>query len=178
MPLRSRHFVSTSDGEISASSGSSASLPQGAGPASSSELEVYTYDYFPPAEDWQPCPMVPIGLKGPADPLVVYGLADSGADSTALPLAEAPVLGIDLEEDCRKATGGSANGPGDQYIYKGTLEAQVEDIQFRITATFMDTPVILLGQVDFFRRFHVTFDYRAQQISLRPYPVDAVVLAP
>jgi hypothetical protein len=122
--------------------------------------------------------MVPIGLKGPADPLIVYGLADSGADSTALPLAEATVLGIDLEEDCDKTTGGSANGPGDQYIYKGTLEAQVEDVQFRITATFMDTPVILLGQADFFRRFHVSFDYQSQQISLRPYPVGDPALTP
>lgn len=113
--------------------------------------------------------MVPIGLQGPGEPLVVYALADSGADSTALPLAEAAVLGIDLEKDCRKERGGSANGMGDQYVYDGTLEAQVEDIQFRVTATFMETPVILLGQEDFFRRFHVAFDHRAQTVSLRPY---------
>lgn len=161
--------MSDSGDEISTSTDSSASLPHGVGLASSSSAPVYTYEYFPPADGWLPCPMVPIGLKGPGDPLVVFGLADSGADSTALPLAEAAVLGIDLERDCRKETGGSANGLGDQYVYEETLEAQIEDVQFRVTATFMDTPVILLGQEDFFRRFHVAFDHRAQTVSLRPY---------
>jgi hypothetical protein len=113
--------------------------------------------------------MVPIALKGPGDPLVGYALADSGADSTALPLAEAPVLGIDLERDCTLKMGNSANGAGEQYVYGGTLEAQIEDVQFRVTATFMDTPVILLGQEDFFRRFHVAFDARAQTVTLRPF---------
>jgi hypothetical protein len=114
--------------------------------------------------------MVPIALKGPADEVLTgYALADSGADSTALPLAEAAVLGIDLETDCVKKQGGSANGPGDQWVYKGTLEAQVEKVRFRLTATFMDTPVILLGQEDFFSRFHVAFDFREQTVTLRPF---------
>ena len=98
-----------------------------------------------------------------------YALADSGADSTAIPLAEAAVLGIDLERDCRREVGGSANGAGEQFGFNGTLEAQVEDVQFRVTATFMDTPVILLGQEDFFRRFHVAFDHREQAVTIRPF---------
>jgi hypothetical protein len=113
--------------------------------------------------------MVPMALQGPADPIVNFALADTGADSTALPLKEAGELGIDLDKDCRKERGRTAGGEGDQYVYPPGLKAQIEDVQFRLTATFMDTPVIILGQEDFFRRFHAAFDHREQTITLRPY---------
>lgn len=113
--------------------------------------------------------MVPIALQGPGEPLVTYALADTGADSTALPLAEAEALGIDLARDCQKEIGRTANGVGEQFIYVDGLAAQIEDIQFRLMATFMDTPVIVLGQEDFFRRFHAAFDHREQTITIRPF---------
>lgn len=113
--------------------------------------------------------MVPIALQGPSDILASYALADTGADSTALPLKDAEDLGIDLERDCMEEEGRTADGTGTQYVYPPGLAAEVEDVQFQVMATFMDTPVILLGQEDFFRRFHAAFDHREQTISLRPY---------
>jgi gag-polyprotein putative aspartyl protease len=113
--------------------------------------------------------MVPIALQGPGEILTDFALADTGADSTALPLDHAADLGIDLERDCRKEIGRTANGPGDQFVYAPGLAAQVEDIQFRVMATFMETPVIILGQEDFFRRFHAAFDHREQTLTIRAY---------
>jgi hypothetical protein len=113
--------------------------------------------------------MVPIALQGPGEPYTDFALADTGADSTALPLGHAPELGIDLNADCQEKLVTTANGTGKQHVYPPGLSAQVEDVQFAVTAVFTDTPVIVLGQQDFFMRFHAAFDFRGQSITIRPY---------
>jgi hypothetical protein len=115
--------------------------------------------------------MVPISVQGPNGQIVsTWALADTGADSTAFPLKDAEDFGIKLKTDCAKEKGMSADGPdSEQWIYRSGLPAQIEDVQFQLLATFMDTPVILLGQEDFFMRFHVSFDRREQKVTLRPY---------
>jgi hypothetical protein len=122
--------------------------------------------------------MVPIALQGPGEPLADYALADTGADSTALPLDHAVELGIDLERDCEEREGRTANGTGTQHVYLPGLAAQVEDIQFAVTAVFTDTPVIVLGQEDFFMRFHAAFDRREETITIRPYPSSSPAISP
>lgn len=116
--------------------------------------------------------MVPIALQGPGDPLVDYALADTGADSTALPLDRAIELGIDLENDCVEEEVTTANGVGAQHVYKPGLSAVIEDTQFAVTAIFTDTPVIILGQQDFFARFHATFCSQTETITVKPYDLD------
>ena len=169
MPVLCRPYVSRSGEGNSKSRDSSGSPRRDAALASSSKPRVYAYQHFAPGEDWFPSPMVPIAMQGPAEPIVNYALADTGADSTALPLKEAKELGIDLEKDCRQEVDRTAGGKGMQFVYEPGLAAQIEDVQFPLSATFMDTPVIILGQEDFFKHFKVTFDHRAQQITLRPY---------
>lgn len=129
----------------------------------------YTYSYFPPGPKWFPAPMVPISVRGPGEQLEEFGLADTGADSTAFPLDRAAELGIDLKEDCVTETVLTANGEGVQYKYPPGLDAMIEDTPFPVTGVFTNTPVVILGQQDFFARFHVTFCFESETITLKPY---------
>lgn len=113
--------------------------------------------------------MVPVAFQGPAEPLAALALADTGADSTAFPLDYAAELGIDLDQDCERKELQTASGQGSQYVYPPGLTAQIEDVRFSVTGVFSDTPVIILGQEDFFARFHAAFDRQAQTITIRPY---------
>lgn len=146
--------------------------PAAAGLASSSNQPVYEYDYFAPGEDWFPSPMVPVAIQAPTDVIVAtWALADTGADSTAFPIESARDFGIDIGRDCAEEKGMSASDPDSpQFVYRPGFMAQIEDVQFPMFVTFMDTPQILLGQEDFFRQFKVTFDHRRQKVSLMPYP--------
>ena len=130
----------------------------------------YTYRYFPPGEDWYPAPMVPIAVLGPnGEPLTDYALADTGADSTAFPLDHAVELGISLDHDCDEQEVTTANGKGTQYVYAPGLAAVVEETQFTVTGVFTNTPVIVLGQQDFFARFHAAFCNQTETLVIRPY---------
>jgi hypothetical protein len=113
--------------------------------------------------------MVPIAVQGPGEPLADFALADTGADSTAFPLDRAVELGISLERDCRKENVTTANGEGVQYKYPPGLSAVVEDTEFAVTAIFTDTPVIILGQQDFFARFHASFCWKTETLVIEPY---------
>ena len=113
--------------------------------------------------------MVPIAVQGPGEPLTDFALADTGADSTAFPLDHAVELGISLEIDCEEKEVTTANGVGTQYVYKPGLAAVIEETEFAVTAVFTDTPVIVLGQQDFFARFRATFCSRTETLTLEPY---------
>ena len=101
--------------------------------------------------------------------MATMAVIDSGADSSALPFSHADALGIDLEKDCHVETGMSSGGESEQRIYTPGLVGEVFGHRFRMTAVFTDTPLILLGQEDFFMRFHVAFDRRAETVTLRAY---------
>jgi len=159
-----------SESRASRSTESSASHPAAAALAfSSSSQPPYEYRYFAPGEDWFPRPMVPISVRGPKAIVSDHALADTGADSTSFPLGHMDDFGIGRGE-CNEQEVTSADGAGTQFVYPKPLLAQVEDVQFPIIAAFMDTPVVLLGQEDFFKHFEVTFDYRGQRVVLKPYP--------
>ena len=113
--------------------------------------------------------MVPIAVQGPGNPLVDFALADTGADSTAFPLDHAAELGISITDDCQRQKVTTANGAGIQFQYPPGLSAIIEDTQFAVTAIFTDTPVIVLGQQDFFARFHATFCWKTETLVIRPY---------
>lgn len=61
----------------------------------------------------------------------------------------------------------TANGIGAQFVYKPGLATLIEDTQFPVTGVFTDTPVIVLGQQDFFSRFHATFCYRTETLVIQ-----------
>jgi hypothetical protein len=106
--------------------------------------------------------------KGPVE-LPTFAVVDSGADCSAIPTKVAEELGVSIERDCSKKTGMSAAGDSPQYIYSPGFEAEVLGRRFELEAVFMDTPVMLLGQGDFFSQFRASFDWQAQTFTLEPY---------
>jgi len=111
--------------------------------------------------------MVDITLTGPDEPpLSTMAVVDSGADGSALPMDLASALGIDLDADCRSETGVSSDGDAEHRIYEPGIEVEVYGHRLKIDATFSNTPLILLGQDDFFMRFHVAFDRPAKEFTL------------
>lgn len=94
---------------------------------------------------------------------------DSGADSSALPYSYAEALGIDLEKDCKRVTGMSSGGETEQHVFNPGLHGEVFGHRFKMMGVFTDTPLILLGQEDFFMQFHIAFDRRAGEVTLRAY---------
>lgn len=126
-----------------------------------------TIEYISPGEGWKPTPMVDITLTGPKEPpLSTMAVVDSGADGSALPMGLASVLGIDLDADCAAETGVSSDGDAEHRIYRPGLNIEVYGHHFRIDATFSNTPLILLGQDDFFMQFHVAFDRPDKEFTL------------
>jgi hypothetical protein len=138
----------------------------------SSSKEPHTFPYVAPGPNWYPTPILPITIMGPnQQPLSTYGVVDSGADSSALPVFLASALGIDLDTDCHEDDDGISSGGGGvtQYTYPGGLAAEAAGTAFTMAAVFMGTPFILLGQEDFFQTFHVVFDRREQTFTIRPH---------
>jgi hypothetical protein len=109
-------------------------------------------------------------LIGPSQISVpTFGLIDSGADATCFPLDYARLLGIKLDK-CQKETVRTAGGPAPEYIWKSEpIKAVILGRLLELEARFSDTPMPLLGQVDFFDRFKVRFDWRAKRFLVEAY---------
>lgn len=99
-----------------------------------------------------------------------YGLIDSGADRSVLPVSWARHLGIDLDDDCEEASSRTAGGMATCYEYPAGIEAIILGHKVTLQASFnRDLPWVLLGRDDFFSYFKVSFEHRAQQFTLRLY---------
>jgi hypothetical protein len=147
-----------------AGSSSSAVL---AGEAPTTGAGPWTVKYLRPGPNWRPTPVVDITITGPGEPLSTMAVVDSGADSSALPMSLAADLGIDIESECSSEVGMSSGGDTEHRIYRPGLRAEVFGHRFKIDATFTSTPLILLGQEDFFMHFYVAFDRPAKEFTLR-----------
>jgi len=112
-----------------------------------------------------------VGPSGASGDL--WGIVDSGADSTCLPLDFAPLMGYgpgDLEQQPFQQAGGTATC----YIAKQSSVAWVvglDDRPFNVQPTFIDgASSVLWGRQDFFMQFGITFDEANQHFSLTVSP--------
>jgi len=87
------------------------------------------------------------------------------------PLAWAKQLGID-QADCRQENCNTVAGPTVQYIWDAGVDAEIQalGVKVHLNACFSEgLPIVLLGRHDFFQRFLVSFDQRAQTFTLADY---------
>ena len=107
--------------------------------------------------------------------LLVYGLADTGADSSLFPASLAVQLGHNLKGAGVKSSMTCGIEQNDVTTYRHTfqLELLTPNTQ-RVVRTFRSVeidcaetnPPVLLGASDFLARFDVTIRYTAQELIL------------
>lgn len=114
-------------------------------------------------------PIIPITLKNADKQLRYIALIDSGADFCIFHADIAVILTINYKLLSRKDFGGIGGTMCKGYI--GVIEIGLGD-------TFFETPVIfspdigdygygILGQVGFFDKLKITFNYKAQDIFIQ-----------
>jgi hypothetical protein len=117
-------------------------------------------------------PALDVTVHGPSARTETVGLLDTGARCTSIPIAWAEALGFDLS----RATTMQALGNGvlrDCYMPVEPVRIEVAGRTIEVAyPMFSEWHHVILGRADVFSHFRVTFDERAQQITLDPYPED------
>lgn len=125
-------------------------------------------------------PIIPIRASGPAGSRRLFGLLDTGADETSLPMEIATDLGIaiDPREPARfEGLGGQAKGFYGRDVRfelkqgKRSFAWQVARVAFLYDPPDADDEekvTITLGHVGFFRYFTTTFDNQRSRVEVRP----------
>lgn len=99
----------------------------------------------------------------------MWGVVDSGADNTSLPLGFASLMGYDAKS-LERREGVGAGGSIDTWIATSPSRAAVpgwEELGFEILPTFIDGGQMpLWGRQDLFMAFHVSFSEPNQEFTL------------
>jgi hypothetical protein len=98
----------------------------------------------------------------------MFGLIDSGADSSLFPVQWASEFGVDLAS-CVSTVGTSAAGNTGYFRWADGLLASVAGETFRLQAMFGACPIVLLGRSDFFGHFRVIFNQQAMTFEIEPH---------
>lgn len=93
-------------------------------------------------------------------------ILDSGADCTMVPCGMARLTGFSLPRTPDTHVSGISGRPIAAYIGNLTLKIQSEIFDVRCLFTRSNRTPLLLGRVDFFSLFSVTFDGRNSHIIL------------
>ena len=104
-------------------------------------------------------PVIAVQVTGSCGSLTVFGLVDSGCETTMISKDIADVIGIDLNacKTCRIGGVGGTGGIG--YLSQVTLTFEKLDTSFESPVIFADMPIqMLLGQHNFFAHFKVLFE--------------------
>lgn len=114
-------------------------------------------------------PSIPI-LLNYKEKFETIALLDSGADISAIPLAIAEILGLDLNEEKMPAYGIGGKVDSIETKINITVEKGHEHYTFQIPIKVIlgnyDFP-ILLGRAGFFDKFIISFDQNQERISLK-----------
>ena len=93
-------------------------------------------------------------------------ILDTGADCTVLPKYMAKLTGVDLSSCKQGRTYGVKDEPLKVYIGEITLKISRYKFPVRCLFSENDTTSLLLGRMDIFTHFNITFDNKNQKIKL------------
>jgi hypothetical protein len=126
-------------------------------------------------------PIVPIRVIGPAGMGRVFGLIDTGADETNLPMEIATRLQIEIDPTEPARFRGVARQQAKGFYGKDvTFELRQGKTSYRWivpkVAFMYDPPgsadddriLVTLGHVGFFRFFNITLDYQRGRVTIHP----------
>lgn len=114
-------------------------------------------------------PSIPILLLG-KEKIDTIALLDSGADISALPLAIAEIIGLDLSGERTPAYGIGGKVESVETSLNIILEKGHERYSLRIPVKVILGPYdfpILLGRAGFFDQFVIVFDQDQERVSLK-----------
>ena len=95
-------------------------------------------------------------------------ILDSGTDCTMLPRYEAEHIGIDLSL-CPKSHSIGIEGQGiNGYVAKITIKIGQDSFPIRCIFSEKDTTPYLLGKMDIFDKYNITFDNENEKIIFIP----------
>lgn len=113
-------------------------------------------------------PVIPVVISYKNIKIPYRVLVDSGADFSLFDVEVARLLGIPLESG-EKSDAFGISGSGNT-IYIHTLTLKVGNVPLKIKAGFLQNMTQvgygIVGQVGFFDKFEVKFDYQNQEIEL------------
>jgi len=123
-----------------------------------------------PSHPWIPRPIIPVRLFHKAVDLDVYALIDSGADASLFDAQVAQDLLIDLEAGRKQTLYGVSGHPIEVYFHKIKLQiiGSKESIELEVGFTDATAYTALLGQVDFFMHYQITFERAKERIKITP----------
>lgn len=116
-------------------------------------------------------PVIPFRVRGTTGDLSLFGLVDTGSDTTLLPLFVAERIGVNPEPETGRyqAVGGQV-----VTVSYGVVELQIEDetgsLAWSARVAFLDNrTTALLGQSGFLERFDATFRGVDRQLELNAH---------
>lgn len=118
-----------------------------------------------------PCPIIPLGMRGPNGWRNTEAYVDSGAFVSVFSVADAKRLGLRYQTGKKRFV---TVGDGDSVpVYLHDLPIQIGGQRVKITIGFsprLGVGFNLLGRQDIFMRFDVTFSDARRQVTFRPRP--------
>lgn len=116
-------------------------------------------------------PEIPVTIRHGETGKETHAVVDSGADLTFIPISWANELGVDLKrstpKDARYTLGAQ---PVKVYEPREQLVAEIAGRDVPLKPVFGPVNDVVLGRPDVFQAFRVTFDDRAGELILDPYP--------
>ena len=91
---------------------------------------------------------------------------DTGADCTILPRYLSKIVGVDLSACKIVQSYGLKNEPVKVFVAKITIRIAKLEFPIRCLFTEDDSTSLLLGRMDIFSRFNITFDNKHKKIRL------------
>lgn len=133
-------------------------------------MQQFTIPYRALPGDHEARPYLVLQVTGPNGRHgAIYGVVDSRADQTCLPLRFTALMGYTVE-DMRRDHGMSASGPMEMWVAEKPSSAHVvglDDVEFELWPTFLpEGHVALWGRADLFRQFGILFEEGDQRLTL------------
>ncbi len=98
----------------------------------------------------------------------VEGFLDSGADITLIPFGLGQMLGFQIDESNVKVSGGVGEGRVSVCVVTGKVRIGKEEYDVRIGWAFDNRVPTLIGRMDIFDKFDITFMEKKGKIIFEP----------
>jgi len=110
-------------------------------------------------------PVAKVKIKGDSDEITLEMYVDSGADITLLSYSVGIALGFKIwSEEEIKTLGGVVGNKISVVIRKVKMKIGEKEFEARVAWCLSENVPLILGRLDVFERFKITFDQKARKV--------------